>query len=156
MPVKLVDTATHPQVSLHVLWVSTYSLYNPRVGSFFIVLEWRRIFGSVHQSISTSILYAKYSILLFSGPKYVHFLFLLILTTRLSNLFFSSTPILLITCVGTYGITAAGQSLAQACVTCDPGYTCPTNSTIASTRVLCSTGGYCPEGSSKFQLYFLI
>jgi hypothetical protein len=49
---------------------------------------------------------------------------------------------------GTYGILEGGQSLAQACTSCDPGYYCPSAGTIKATRVICPVGTYCPSGTT--------
>lgn len=53
---------------------------------------------------------------------------------------------------GTYGIVSAGISLEHACAPCEPGYICPTEGTVASTREICPAGGYCPEGSDTITL----
>lgn len=37
--------------------------------------------------------------------------------------------------------------MSHACTTCEAGYYCPSSGTILSTRRVCSTGGYCPQGS---------
>ena len=48
---------------------------------------------------------------------------------------------------GTYGITAAGQSLSHACKYCEPGYYCPSEGLLKETRTICPAGAYCPMGS---------
>ena len=58
-------------------------------------------------------------------------------------------PTVFVPCLpGTYGIITAGISQAHACTNCEPGYLCPSDGTVRSTRVVCPQGGYCPEGSS--------
>lgn len=47
---------------------------------------------------------------------------------------------------GTYGIVTAGESAAQACTACSPGYQC--GGPLANIQQ-CGPGGYCPGGSAS-------
>lgn len=49
---------------------------------------------------------------------------------------------------GTYGTSAGGTSLEDACFPCPAGYYCLTGAT-AATYVVCPSGAYCPDGTSS-------